>query len=295
MRSIKQVLQLEYEVPTVVEGLLLTDYLALPRMSGSPLTAPSMKHLRTSYETVAVVTDPMRIGSAVDSLLFDSMVTAIRDGRPLQDALDEYDEEFPVFTGKKRAGDKWSEFHAEHGEHYFRSYHERQQAVDTALSVATDATAATYWTEGLSQLTLLTSENGILLKQRPDWIATERAIVDLKTTADLTRCSQTVRRFGYHRKMALYQQSVKRCFDRRLPCVLIFGEQQPPHDVVVMTLDQSTLDKQREIAYGMLKQLRRCIHTDQWPGVANGEEQPYEPSYEEMEEVYWEDTEVVEV
>src|SRR5690606_15263242 len=111
---------------------------------------------------------------------------------------------------------------------------ERQSVVEVATHIITDPVAAPYWKEGVAQSTILTVENGIRLKHRPDWIANGEAIVDMKTTADATRCSSTVRSFAYHTKMALYRLAVQRITGHQLPCVLIFVEQKPPYDVVVM-------------------------------------------------------------
>src|SRR5690606_21152824 len=110
-------------------------------------------------------------------------------------------------------------------------------------------------------------------------------IVDMKTTADATRCSSTVRSFAYHTKMALYRLAVQRITGRQLPCVLIFVEQKPPYDVVVMPIDEATLSLREEQALKTIAKLRQCIEDDHWPGLANGEELPYEPTMQEMDEV----------
>lgn len=295
MKSIKDVLApVDDEVATFTSGLSLADYLAMPHLSCSPLSAPSMKHMRHAYETVQKTTDAMKIGAAADSLVFDALAPAVRAGRPIRDAIAEFDELYPVFGGTRR-GAKWNEFSEEHGERYFRSDDERDAVIDMATAIITDPVAAPYWTEGVSQGTITTVEHGIRLKHRPDWIATG-AIVDMKTTRDITRCDQTVRSFSYHQKMAMYRRAVNRQSGHQLPCVLIFVEQMPPHDVLVMPLDSAVLDKHEQSGLDTLKRLRECIDRDHWPGVANGQEVPYTPSFVEMDEaIQWADAEVVEV
>ena len=288
MKHISDVLATEDTSPQLIEGMALCDYLALPHLSGSPIGAPSMKHLRCRYETEQPITDAMRLGSAADCLVFDCMVPAVRTGRSLHDAIAEFDEAWPVFGGTRR-GAKWDEFSAEHGDAYFRSYDERQNVVEMSRHIITDAVAAPYWQEGVSQSTLLTVERGVRLKHRPDWIASDSAIVDMKTTADATRCSSTVRSFAYHTKMALYRLAVQRITGRQLPCVLIFVEQKPPYDVVVMPIDEATLSLREEQALKTIAKLRQCIEDDHWPGLANGEELPYEPTMQEMDEFAFEE------
>lgn len=294
MRDIRDVLATEDDPNVLVEGMFLTDYLALPHLSGSPLSEPSMKHVRCSYENEVETTDAMRRGAAADSLVFDVLVPAVRIGRKLSDAIDEFDEYWPVFSGTRR-GKEWTAFNEEHGESYFRSYGERQDVIAMAKAIITDPAAAPYWSEGLSQGTFLTVEHGIRLKHRPDWIATDKALVDMKTTQDITRCDSTVRSFGYHQKMAMYRRAVEVVSGARLPCVLIFVEQKPPHDVRVMPLDEFTLDKYWDAASKKIQRVRDCLASGEWPGITDGREMPYEPTYAEMEEVHWADTEVVEV
>ena len=290
MKSITDVLATEETEPQLIEGMVLSDYLELPHLSGSPLSEPSMLHLRHKYETAQKTTDAMRKGAIADAYVFDILVPAVRSGRALTDALDEADEEFPVFGGTRR-GSKWDEFHELHGEHYFTKYEERQEIVGMAVHIINNPVARPYWDEGLSQCTLLASEYGIRVKGRPDWISMKMAIVDMKTTAQLPRASYTVRDFGYHTKMALYRRWLRRVTGNELPCVLIFVEQSPPHDVVVMPIDETTLSLREEQALQTLERLRQCIEEDVWPGISQGAEVPYEPSYAEMDELAFQEVE----
>lgn len=291
MRSIADIKQTSPTEPQLVEGLLLTDYLELTHMSGSCIVTghkKSLLHLKEDYETINETTDAMRLGSLADALLFDSIVPAVRQGRTIKDAIEEFDEYHPVFTGKTRRGKEWDEFSETYGEGYFRTYDERQRVVEMATRIATNSVAAPYWAEGISQSTILTSEHGVLLKHRPDWISTSGYIVDMKTTQDVSRCSQTVRSFGYHIKMAMYRRALKLAIGKELPCVLIFVEQSPPYDVVVMPLDVATLDTYEDTALTIVRRVSECLESGEWPGVAGGEEMEYTPSYDEMaEDVGW--------
>ena len=279
--------------PQVIEGLLLSDYLALRALSGSSVVhghRKSMLHLRHDYEYESATTDAMILGAAADCLLFDVLVPAIRAGRSMAAALEEFDEAWPLWTGGRRYGKAWDEFQEHHGDQYLRNEDDRDRVIQMTTRIATDPVARPYWEQGVAQSTIVTSEHGIRLKHRPDWIA-HRAIVDMKTTQDISRVHGTVRGFGYQIKMAMYRLALKRCTGNELPCVLIFVEQKPPHDVVVMPLDVATLGIYEEIALDILKRLRVCIEQDHWPGVANGQEMMYEPSYGEMDELAWEETE----
>jgi len=275
------------EQDRIANGLDLPAYLALPHMSGSSLNQPSpktptVKHMRSHYETNTKVTDPMRVGAATDSLLFDYLVPARRDGCDLVDAVDEFDADWPVF-GKTRKGEVWDEFHDEHGENYLRTYDERQEIIAMLNAVVADPCAARYWTEGVAQCTTLCTENGLLFKGRPDWVCDD-AIVDLKTTARIDRCSSTTFSLGYHTKLALYRRWWRQLTGVEKPCVLIFVESQPPFDVAVVQVDVATLMLAEEKAIDRIRSLREAIDRDVWPGVANGQEMPIEVPWWEMED-----------
>lgn len=289
-RDIKNILA-NGEEDQLVEGMSLVDYLSGPEMSGSSLNEPSLKHVRSHYETVPpVVTDPMRKGSATDALLFDYLVPAKREGRHLFDAVTDFDSDWPVFGGKQRHGKEWQDFQDEYGEQYLRNDEERAEIIAMLKAVAEDPVAARYWEEGVAQAVTRCTEEGLLFKGRPDWVC-QSSIVDLKTTARIEgrALSNTTFRLGYQTKAALYRRWWKRLTGEEKPCVLIFVESKPPFDVVVVTLDQATLMLAEERALATIKQLREAIDTDTWPGVAKGEEMPLEVPPWEMEELEWQE------
>jgi len=275
------------ETSELMEGVSLLEYLALPHASGSILNKPSMKHCRVAYERDQPTTDAMRKGSLADSLLFDYIVPTVRNGGKVKDGIECWDEDFPVFDGR-RAGKKWEEFHGIHGDEYLNSFGERQDIVRMVTAIATDPAAAPYWVKGVAQTTLTVSEAGVLMKGRPDWV-TDDVIVDMKTTGriDARSISRTTFDFAYHWKMALYRRWWERCTGQRKGCVLIFVEQSEPYDVVVMPLNEAILGLAEEKALKRVVELKRCIDTNHWPGVANGEPLDLEIPSWEMEEPEW--------
>ena len=68
---------------------------------------------------------------------------------------------------------------------------------------------------------------------------------------------------------------------------VIAVETKPPYDVVTFSIPQGVLDSAwEEIEEKVISKLRGAIERDEWPGVANGQEQElYVPNWAMPEEL----------
>lgn len=287
MKSIFDILAKPADVDELRDGVPLVEYLNGPEMSGSSLKEKSLKHIRHYYENNSVATDPMRKGAATDALLFDYLIPARQAGRSLQDAIDEFDADWPLFTGTQRRGNAWKDFEDEHGRQYLLQK-ERPDIVGMLHAIVTDPLAAPYWNSGVPQTSMRVTESGLRFKGRTDWLSTN--IVDLKTTADISpnAIGRTTFRLKYNLKMALYRRWIDRLVGGGLRgCVLIFVESSAPYDVAVVPVPAVVLGLAEEQALLTIDRLKRAIDTNSWPGVSAGKEVLLEIPSHEMSEVEW--------
>lgn len=282
------------EEDQLIRGLSLNDYLGLPAISCSSLLKgrKSLKHLRHHYENSVETTDPMRKGEATDHLLFEHGVKAVREGRPLTDAIDSFRESWPVMN-ERRAGKNWiskssgCNLHVEHGVQYLRNDEELEDIVSMVVEVCRDPVAMEHWESGEPQLTLVLTINGLRVKMRPDWVG--ESIDDLKTTADVSgwAFSRTAFSLRYTDKMAMYRYGIQKLTGHEKPCNLIAVESSGPFDVAVVPIDQATLMLSCEKILDITRAVKDSIDKDEWPGVAKGEPMPLAVPAYEMEEPEW--------
>ena len=115
---------------------------------------------------------------------------------------------------------------------------------------------------------------GLLCKTRID-LLTPGVIIDLKTTkssvADEFGLRRTASTFGYHIAMGARQDAVNTLAGHAPDCKLIFVEQNPPHDVVVKTVNDAVLSQGQDRWYQLLGRIAECERNGVWPGYDSGE------------------------
>lgn len=131
-------------------------------------------------------------------------------------------------------------------------------------------------TEGEFEVSMVWNDyhTGLLCKTRID-LLTPGVITDLKTTkgkvADEFALRRTASTFGYHIAMGARQDAVNTLTGVAPDCKLIFVEQNPPHDVVVKTVNDAVLSQGQDIWYKLLGQVAECEKNGVWPGYDQGE------------------------
>jgi hypothetical protein len=289
------------EASQLIEGMPFAEYLQVEAMSSSCIVngdvkrGGSMKKLRSEHEKGLKKKtegdwDAIRNGNATDHLIFNCGVPEIRRGGTMADAIAKFNDDFAVWEGGRRYGKTWTAFKEIHGLAYVKA-DEHENVLSSAIEVLTDSVSAQYWTQGVSQPTLLSTEFGMLFRGRPDWVTAD-CIVDLKTTragVDDRSIARTTFNLGYHYKLAMYRRWWKRATGVEKRGVLIFVEQNDPWDVVVVPVPDVVLSLAEEQGLKILQQLRGCIDSGVWPGHACGQEKPLEIPSWEMEDVEWQE------
>jgi hypothetical protein len=131
---------------------------------------------------------------------------------------------------------------------------------------------------GQRELSLFTEECGLPVKCRLDYLATNHAIIDLKSSRDISerRFSADFYRYHYDVKLGLYQRWASRLIDSPgLPVYLLLVENQPPHDVTMfprvngepIPIPQPVLDRGADKGLRWLEKIQECLERDEWPGV----------------------------
>lgn len=109
----------------------------------------------------------------------------------------------------------------------------------------------------------------ILCRGRVDHV--NGVLSDLKTTRSLARFDSEIARYIYHAQLAWYADGLAECgIATNGPPCFIAVENEPPHDVLVLDLDEAAYETGRRAYQTALLELHRCRTTGEWPGIARG-------------------------
>lgn len=200
-------------------------------------------------------TDAMRLGRATHTAVFEP------DRFPL---------EYVVWTGDRRAGKAWEAFCAAAGDRTILTEAQYTRALGIRDAVRNHPLAAPYLVCGEAEKTLTWTDTatGLPCKARLDWLC--GCVVDLKTTRSIDRVAmeRTTYRLGYHCALAHYVAGAVANDLLVAPgrAVIIWVEQEPPHDVAVTVLTPDTLTNGAEEVARLLELLKTCTETNHWPG-----------------------------
>ncbi|HOF67815.1 MAG TPA: PD-(D/E)XK nuclease-like domain-containing protein [Candidatus Fermentibacter daniensis] len=126
-------------------------------------------------------------------------------------------------------------------------------------------------------------QTGLACKGRLDWIASEGAVLDLKTasTIDPREFSAHAWRMGYFHQATMYQEAY--AITSGTGTVPRFGiiavEKEPPHACRLFWLDPDSLSRAWTEYQGWLRQVKDCIASDTWPGPGPVESELAAPSW----------------
>lgn len=194
-----------------------------------------------------------------------------------------YRHEVAVWTEGRRAGKKWEAFCSEHEGQELLKEDEAELCQAIQRAVRNDSAAAKYLAGGQGEVSLfwthVTPPMGALpgysldCKGRVDFLATDRALVDLKTTRDASEdgFGREVYKYRYHAQAAFYADGYAAATGIRLPYVVVAVESAPPHVVQVYRVPDRVLDAGRELYRALLDRLHICREHATWPGYFDGE------------------------
>lgn len=113
-------------------------------------------------------------------------------------------------------------------------------------------------------------QTGIKCKGRLDWIAAEKAILDLKTTTSIDEgwFAQQAWKMKYFHQAAMYREgyAVSSGKGTFLPFGIIAVERKAPHACRLFWLDEESLERAHEEYVSWLEQVRDCNERGIWPG-----------------------------
>ena len=237
-----------------------SEYSAAPGCHFSTLKhmAVSPLHYRHALENPRESTVAMTLGRAAHTAVFE----------PKRFQLD-----YAVWSDSRRTN-AYKEF-AEECEAQGRSVltdSEYQSVLAIRDSVRGTPVIAELLEKGRPETSLFwrNSQTGIDCKGRLDWIAAEKAILDLKTTTSIDESwfAQQAWKMCYFHQASMYRDGY--AVSSRKGLVLPFGiiavESKPPHACRLFWLAEDSLDRAREEYVTWLEQVRDCTETGVWPG-----------------------------
>jgi hypothetical protein len=188
---------------------------------------------------------------------------------------DEFPRRFVLWDGGIRRGADWEQFRMANRGRQILDADDYQAALAVRDEVRSHRAAVPYLAAGEAERTLTwtDAETGLACKGRLDWISTSRpAIVDLKTARSIDEriCQRVMLDLGYHIQLGgAYRSGLIATRPETppdLPCVLIWVESAPPHDVAVRPLDENAAWNGEQEWTRLLKLLVECRRTGKWPG-----------------------------
>ena len=145
---------------------------------------------------------------------------------------------------------------------------EADSLVKMANMVRSHTLASAYLEFGWPELVTLADLHGVLCQIRMDWLTRDQAgnyaIVDLKTTADITWFEHDARRFGYPYQLAFYRD-VFQMSGVPVQMILIAVEKEFPFRVGVWRIANEVLDYYSEENRAALENLKLCRQRNEWP------------------------------
>lgn len=238
----------------------------------------SMLHLKHAWDdTSQSDSSALLFGRALHCLLFEPGT---------------FESRYCMFDGRrdKRSKDYQAFLAANAGKEVL-SADEWARALEAAKSFIREPLVQEIIASGKAEVSVLWTEDvdGTLIQMRGrlDWIATGRSITDLKTAKDISARAfgRDFFRYHYDIKLGLYQRGLSQVTGRHWPVEVICLEKEPPYDITVVPIANSVLEQWAEKGLKILREVKACIDTDTWPGLAKGKEYHLDvPPWEMAEE-----------
>ncbi len=256
-------------------GILMPfpEYRAAPGIHFSTLRfmGQSPLHYRYAQDNPPTETQAMLLGRATHTAVFE----------PMRFQLD-----YAIWQGDRR-GSAYQQF-ADEASAQGRSIL-KEGEYNTALamrdSVRSIPEIAALLEKGYPETSLfwVNPQTGLACKGRLDWIASEGAILDLKTTTSIDphAFAGHAWRMGYFHQASMYQEGY--AVSSGMGTILRYGivavEKDPPNACRLYWLDPDSLSRAWGEYQGWLRQVKDCITSDTWPGPGPVESELAAPSW----------------
>ncbi len=187
--------------------------------------------------------------------------------------------EYAIWEGDRRAGKVWEEFKANataRGKSILK-----EEELDLALAmrdaVRGHAKASSYLVGGHAEVTIVweDEETGLMCKGRLDFLRDDGTPADLKTTRNIEQFwfSKDCATNQYHVQAAMYSDGAAALTRKESDVfALIAVESSAPFDVVPYLLHEDVTGPGRDAYRQLLRRVKECRASGEWPGYANGSE-----------------------
>ena len=252
--------------PGIYRNLTFDEYRAIDAWSPSSVKPGliSMKKLRYCLDNPTSDTATQMLGSAMHCAILEP---------------DRFYSRYVSWDGIRR-GKKYDEFCDTYPEKTVLNEREWEACLAVKESVRSHALASWLLTMGEPSdnevsLVWLDPDTELRCKGRPDrLLINEGLIIDVKTTgsnvADERNLKNIATRLGYHISEAAYQAGVSALTGEIPDVKMIFVEQNPPHDVRVMSMS-TALVPGYDRWQGLLRDVADCERSGVWPGCSDEE------------------------
>lgn len=250
----------------------MSDYFALPGVNWS-----SLKHMRDSplkykYRLQHPEQDKTAyaLGRATHTLVFEP---------------ETFEHDYAIWTEGDRKGKAWKEYAEAHAAQTILKTDEADACKAMAEAVRTHPLVRQYLDGGLFETIIQWTdpETGLLCKAKPDWRLDDRRILlDLKTcrSIDGRRFGNEAGRFGYMSQFAHYGNGILHSQGWRPERTLAVAvEKNPPHDVGIFEFTFSDLQVGADEVADLLRRVKDCQDSGQWPGRYTTEQAVQLPAY----------------
>ena len=250
--------------PQIIRGLSNANYHALPSISKSSLDlihrTPALYNYRR--ENPIEPTPAMRMGTLVHTAILEPhdlanlIVAPVVDRRTTQGKAD-----WAAFQIEAKGKTIVEADEIEKLEAISQAVR-NHPAASKALAMLSEVETSIFWTD---------PETGVECRCRPDGILTNGAIIDVKTTKDARpdEFARSIWNYRYHVQSAFYGDGYKAAFGQEPKGFMIIAvETEPPHLVACYVLDAKAVIRGRAEYQADLETYRRCLDTDEWPGLS---------------------------
>jgi hypothetical protein len=232
-------------------------YKADPRISISRLKSAAKSALQYKYdlEHEREDTDALIMGRAVHCAVFEP---------------DKFLSHYVAWRNGRRAGGEWDRFKAANEAGEILTADDYDRCLEIRKTVRNDKRVIPYLKAGVAEACLYWTDavTGMGCKGRADFVSdSQPAILDLKTTRDISKFMADAYRMQYHLQAAFYRDATKAMLDADLPFVVISVENQPPYDLGVFPVPPETIDAGRREYRRLLDLVQHCEKTGVWPGA----------------------------
>jgi hypothetical protein len=186
--------------------------------------------------------------------------------------------DYLIWEGR-RAGKAWEAFEADAQARGKQILKDSELALALAIrdAVRGHAKASSYLVGGHAEVTIVweDEETGLLCKGRLDFLRDDGTPADLKTTRNIEQFwfSRDLATNQYHVQAAMYLDgaaSLTRKQSDRFALIAVEGA--APHDVVPYLLHEDVTGPGRDAYRALLRRVKECRESGEWPGYANGSE-----------------------